>query len=545
MTYERDIARFENMESLVTSERASMLNTGVVNDAEAQSLSLLKEQESAASEKQVISNPASLGANSKGIASSVITRISSKKADTGTVCPTDEGFHSKSESAGHLAALEINAKRMLFEEALAETDDSPELKGTKDVVSAGRVSKKLAYGIRGKLSGKEAIAAGKKTSALAAKKGTASAAGSASKAAYAKASQSAAAQASATVVKSASTKTIGAAIASALAPVAAVAAGIFAFVVCALAVAQIISALFGFWTNEANKQMISGLPPYVTYEMVEMALICQEEYGHPAGCTIAQIIAESGQGDHMSELATRDHNLFGMKWANSYAAAPEVSGKANWQTNEEYDGEQATITATFIVFKGDAECIKFRSRVFLQNSRWTDNPLIQEAISNRDSDKMAEGLKDAGWATDSSYVSNLKTIMDTYNLRRFDSMSPDDLKDPSVTGSIIVQAAYSQLGVPYVWGGESPGVGLDCSGLTQYCYRQAGISIPHYTGDQYDALNVIALSLAQPGDILYRTGHVAIYIGGDEYIHEPHRGAVCTKATGIDYFTCALTYREI
>ena len=36
----------------------------------------------------------------------------------------------------------------------------------------------------------------------------------------------------------------------------------------------------------------------------------------------------------------------------------------------------------------------------------------------------------------------------------------------------IVAAAYSQLGVPYVWGGSTPGVGLDCSGLTQYCYRQ-------------------------------------------------------------------------
>ena len=45
------------------------------------------------------------------------------------------------------------------------------------------------------------------------------------------------------------------------------------------------------------------------------------------------------------------------------------------------------------------------------------------------------------------------------------------------TAQAIVNAAYSQLGVPYVWGGTTPGVGLDCSGLTQYCHRVAGISI--------------------------------------------------------------------
>ena len=116
------------------------------------------------------------------------------------------------------------------------------------------------------------------------------------------------------------------------------------FVVAMLAVSQIAAALFGFWDNESKKQSLAGLPPYITYEMVEAALEAQEDYGHPAGCTIAQIIVESGQGDHMSRLATRDHNLFGMKWAPSFAAAPEVAGKANWVTGEEVDGANVTIT---------------------------------------------------------------------------------------------------------------------------------------------------------------------------------------------------------
>ncbi|MFV0363945.1 MAG: NlpC/P60 family protein [Suipraeoptans sp.] len=93
----------------------------------------------------------------------------------------------------------------------------------------------------------------------------------------------------------------------------------------------------------------------------------------------------------------------------------------------------------------------------------------------------------------------------------------------------IVSAAYSQLGVPYVWGGTSPGSQLDCSGLTQYAHRAAGISIPRTSGEQYASGQIV--SSPQPGDICWMPGHVAIYIGGGQMIEAPQPGDV-VKVSG-------------
>lgn len=533
-----------SLREIVTEEKATALSSGTVKDAASQSLSTLKETESAAGERK--------GAASKA-APKKAARIS-----TATNCPSGARGAAAAALAGEKpdapkgdigqARRKLGIKSAIASGAVHELDDTPEFEGAggayDKAVAAKRIARKAKSAKAGG-KGAKASASKKAKGAAEAVKGASSKRGAAGAAAQAGRAAQVSAQASAAVERAASTKAIGAAASSALAPLSGILAGILAFILGVLVISQIVSAIFGFWENEANKQAMEGLPPYITYEMVEAALECQETYGHPAGCTIAQIIAESGQGDHMSQLATRDHNLFGIKWASSFASSPEVTGKSSWRTGEVYNGTPVVITAYFTVFKSDVDCIKFRSRVFLKQSHFANNASIKEAIANRDSDKMAVGLKEGGWATSPVYVESLKSIMDTYGLRCFDAMSLSDWKDMDGKAQKILAAAESQLGVPYVWGGSTPGKALDCSGLTQYCYAQAGISIGHNTETQSGQLRHVPLSEVKPGDILYRSGHVAIYAGGDQYIHEPQSGDVCKRSSGISYFSYGLTYRPI
>lgn len=88
--------------------------------------------------------------------------------------------------------------------------------------------------------------------------------------------------------------------------------------------------------------------------------------------------------------------------------------------------------------------------------------------------------------------------------------------------AIAVQAAYSAVGAPYVFGSANPDVGLDCSGVTVYAWGQAGVSLPHSAAAQYSSYPRIPLTAVQPGDLVYYGNfgpHIAIYVGGGHIIH--------------------------
>ena len=90
----------------------------------------------------------------------------------------------------------------------------------------------------------------------------------------------------------------------------------------------------------------------------------------------------------------------------------------------------------------------------------------------------------------------------------------------SGAGALAVSWALSQIGTPYVWGGETPGVGFDCSGLLQAAYAVAGVALPRVAQDQYDATPKLAPgAVLAPGDLVFFGGgsdsidHVGLFVG--------------------------------
>ncbi|MFD8879209.1 NlpC/P60 family protein [Corynebacterium xerosis] len=138
-----------------------------------------------------------------------------------------------------------------------------------------------------------------------------------------------------------------------------------------------------------------------------------------------------------------------------------------------------------------------------------------------------------------------------------ESASPS-ADDRSAKIETVISRAMSQVGTPYAWGGGNANgptkgirdggnadahgdynkVGFDCSGLTLYAYAGIGITLPHYTGYQYQRGTHYPASEMQRGDLIFYGpnghGHVAIYLGNGQMIEAPQSGSV-VRVTAVRY----------
>ncbi|MFV9457364.1 C40 family peptidase [Rhodococcus sp. NM-2] len=109
---------------------------------------------------------------------------------------------------------------------------------------------------------------------------------------------------------------------------------------------------------------------------------------------------------------------------------------------------------------------------------------------------------------------------------------------PNKEAADAVRNALSQQGVPYVWGGTSPGEGLDCSGLTQWAYGEAGVGLPRLAQEQNVGTAVDPGDL-MPGDLAVWDGHVAMVIGNGQLVEagDPVQvGPIRTSNSGMGFY---------
>lgn len=92
-------------------------------------------------------------------------------------------------------------------------------------------------------------------------------------------------------------------------------------------------------------------------------------------------------------------------------------------------------------------------------------------------------------------------------------------------GQAALDAARTKVGAPYVWGASGPSA-FDCSGLVQWSYSQAGISLPRTSYEQANAGTPVSFDELQPGDVVITNGggHAALYAGDGQILHATTAG---------------------
>ncbi|MGG0657743.1 NlpC/P60 family protein [Rummeliibacillus pycnus] len=153
----------------------------------------------------------------------------------------------------------------------------------------------------------------------------------------------------------------------------------------------------------------------------------------------------------------------------------------------------------------------------LQEKQFLEAKKLKAASISETSNSVQQNLGDAGNGTNGAKVTD------------------SDQKAPSVSGSGSAKAAIAEaskfLGRAYVWGGSNPSTGFDCSGLTQWSFKQAGVSLPRTAAQQYLATKKVSASEAKAGDLVffsYGSGvaHVGIYLGGGRMLDAQNNGVV-------------------
>ena len=206
-------------------------------------------------------------------------------------------------------------------------------------------------------------------------------------------------------------------------------------------------------------------------------------------------IHESGFGT--SRILRDKHNAFG------YGAVDGSAYESAWTFPSMKEGIEQ-------------ECRDLANN-FLNPNSWKYQSIVEHGYDPNSIDGIG-----SLYASDGSWSRKVKLHMQ----RIFGYL--DDGISATGEANAVIELAKSKQGCPYVWGASGPST-FDCSGFVQWIFRNAvNINLPRTSSEQARSLagNEVTFSQARPGDIVWRSGHIGIYIGNDQYIHAPQTGDV-------------------
>lgn len=125
-----------------------------------------------------------------------------------------------------------------------------------------------------------------------------------------------------------------------------------------------------------------------------------------------------------------------------------------------------------------------------------------------------------------------------------DEVTEAEAREAAVRAA-VVELARDQIGTPYRAGGMTPGKAFDCSGLTTWAWKQAGVTLPRTSATQYAATDRIKVTELLPGDLVFyssagprgRVSHVALYAGKGKIVHARRPGVPLREDSLDTYWT--------